>query len=598
MFVGVAGRALDPALRSRFADACRRHPRASKWHHSIQSSDNFVLLADSVERLPPGPAGAGSEHVVAISGAPVGSTPPYAPGKGSDVLATPSGFDGPFVGVAIRKQPGSVWLVRDKHGFRTLLYRVENGRIWFSDDAGLLAALLGGVRARGYALAEWCHFGVCLAPRSMFDVVGALGPGERLSFNPETGAVSVDRYFRIEDLVDKDYYREVSSRSVPDLEAELERRLERSVRSFRAGRERVEILLSGGVDSSLLSAVAARHGAVRTLTVQIMSPPLMPELDHAKAVAAHLGLPNEVVEFSATDFRAQLVDTVFAQGTPVLLENGLALNKLARDGHIAPGQRFLDGEGADALFAGSTSLFRYDYALLKLASVSFSPPGAWAGRLGYLRRSAERLGITTWAPWEPYGLHEILGSGRLGTEHLQAQLLERYGFIDDPVERSMCALMLGEFFMALRPCFHRLEAAGRVAGADVCLPFLTEDLMRFAFNLPLRYKLHTGRLLKMPETKWLLKRIAAKHVPPRVVYRPKDGFEVPGAQWLGDWPAAWIADSWLAEHLGLDRDSLKWWLETNRLSRDRFYLTSMEVWGRLFERGQALDEVRTQWLAS
>jgi asparagine synthase (glutamine-hydrolysing) len=112
-------------------------------------------------------------------------------------------------------------------------------------------------------------------------------------------------------------------------------------------------------------------------------------------------------------------------------------------------------------------------------------------------------------------------------------------------------LLAGDFRVQLADdILTKVDVASMAASLEVRAPFLDQRVVEEAWVLPDRMKLHWG------QRKWLLKRLAARWVPPEVVYRPKMGFAIPLVYWwrgeLGDWlellmqDSVAVAEGWIA----------------------------------------------------
>lgn len=77
-------------------------------------------------------------------------------------------------------------------------------------------------------------------------------------------------------------------------------------------------------------------------------------------------------------------------------------------------------------------------------------------------------------------------------------------------------------------CLLKVDRMSMACSLEARVPFLDHELVELAFRIPGELKVRTGR------SKYLLKRIAARHVPPGCVYRPKEGFSSPVKTWLND----------------------------------------------------------------
>jgi asparagine synthase (glutamine-hydrolysing) len=167
--------------------------------------------------------------------------------------------------------------------------------------------------------------------------------------------------------------------------------------------------------------------------------------------------------------------------------------------------------------------------------------------------------------------HDLVGCRTAGSQHrTEASVVQRILYEDFQVQ-------LTDDYLT------KVDVASMAASLEVRAPFLDQKVIEKAWVLPDRTKLHWG------ERKWLLKRIAARWVPPAVVYRPKMGFALPLVHWwrveLGAWLEELLKES-VAEAEGWIRvEPVRRMLSRHRQGEDhqtRLWLVLwLELWFRL-----------------
>lgn len=220
-------------------------------------------------------------------------------------------LDGRFVAVAHDADAGTVSLIADRLGHRFLFWAVVDGMLVWSTMLGSLIAVPGfEPRIDSRAVREFAHFGHLLKDRTWFVGVEAVSPGTVLTFDLRTGRVSRRRYWWWDELRRLD--------SPPD-EAEAARELARlfreAVEARCAGRGRLGVYLSGGLDSrAVIGALAGRpvkalsFGVRDCLDVQI-----------AERVCERLAIPLATYELTAANWLAPRVPAVWRTGGMVNL---------------------------------------------------------------------------------------------------------------------------------------------------------------------------------------------------------------------------------------------------------------------------------------
>lgn len=447
---------------------------------------------------------------------------------GHDVF---SRLDGMF-GIAIWDTRRRVLVMgRDRFGEKPLFYCVDQGRLLFASELKSLLQVPGfepdiaPEAVRGYVC-----FGYVPSPGSIFQGVNKLPPGHYLEY--AAGKASVHGYYRLSHVGRP----RLSER---DAEEELARLLEESVASRLVSDVPFGAFLSGGLDSSVVVALMARHlkQPVRTFSIGFREERYN-ELSDARRVAGHVGTEHHelVVEPDAVELLHRLVwylDEPFADSSAVPT---YLVAKLARE-HV---KMVLTGDGGDEAFAGYDRYLRY----LELQSVgAFKPLAAMAagmvarvvpGSRGYrLKRIAERLrqpfpdsylsgvALTRADAAERLLGEAVRGDGGLHYAGLSQAALGVSGL--DALDRCVaidCASYLPDDILVK---LDRMAMANSLEGRA---PFLAHKLMEFAVQLPREMRVRGGR------GKHLLRKVAARWLPSDVLAKRKQGFAIPLGAWF------------------------------------------------------------------
>lgn len=153
------------------------------------------------------------------------------------------------------------------------------------------------------------------------------------------------------------------------------------------------------------------------------------------------------------------------------------------------------------------------------------------------------------------------------------QALEANRWMADDLEKNALSFQMFYMRQFLQPLLHRLDRMLMGPSVEGRVPFLENDLMKFAFNLEMRQK-SSGST-----TKHLLKQVALRYLPPEIVNRKKRGFTVPFASYITKYPDL-LNDGFVADWAGLTNKEIQSWCNGNV---DLIYrLLSIEVWGRIF----------------
>lgn len=355
--------------------------------------------------------------------------------------------------------------------------------------------------------------------------------------------------------------------------ARLRDRLEEATAACLPDGQDVGVFLSGGVDSSLVAALAARcsRRLVRTYTVNF-GLHRRNELAHAAVVAAHCGTRHRVLTFSGRQVEERFAETVSRMDCPV--GEGLTVpNLLLAEAAAADGLRvILNGEGGDPNFGGPKNLPMLAFELHRSDLDPLARARAYVQAHGHCYDDLPRL----LAP----GTHEALRDEppveAVVVPYLQS---ERFRYF---LNRLMFAnlRLKGPGYMLAKVEF--LTAARGIQGR---YPLFDRSIVECAYRIPPWFKL-AGTV-----EKYLLKQAVEDLLPRSILDRPKSGMRMPLRHWLSG-PISRLADRLLLDARGRSRgifrlDTISSWLRGEGLlwpdhGRRLWLVLTLEAWLRAF----------------
>ena len=419
---------------------------------------------------------------------------------------------------------GDLYLFRDRLGVLPLYYTLDDHRLAFgSEIKALLPVLDGPPTLDREQLAPYLMRRAVPAPRTLLAGVHKLPPGHYLKVSRD-GSTSLVRYWSLPEPGDQ---LSVSAEAAVDL---LDAELDNAVRSALVADVPIGSYLSGGVDSSLIVALASRHvpsGSLNTFCASF-GDPRFDETAHAATVSRAFDTRHHVVEVGADDFIDLWPALTRNRDAPISEPADIAVFKLAEAArqHV---KVVLSGEGSDELFGGYPK-YRFIGATAGLGHV---PGAAWASataerwlpagqvkprialRAQTGRTNAERL-ISWFAPFTWYEAQRLLGAD-------VRPLPDAAGMGRDAID-SMARLDLGAWLPD--NLLERGDRMSMAASLELRPPFMDHRLVELAMRMPSAVKVRGS------ETKWLVKQVAARHLPLEIVQRPKVGFRVPLDVWF------------------------------------------------------------------
>ncbi|MBI3298105.1 MAG: asparagine synthase (glutamine-hydrolyzing) [Elusimicrobia bacterium] len=423
-------------------------------------------------------------------------------------------------------------LARDPLGVKPLYYHFDGTRLSFASELRALTALLPRVELDPAGVMDYLSYGFVHAPRTVLAAALKLPPGHRLVLNAH--GLRVEAFWEIPRRPpwEAHHHHAGTDPSLPEAEAEVETRLIGAVRGQLLSDVPVGAFLSGGLDSSLITALMARAaGKVKTFSIGFSGARAgLDESMHARTAARYLGTDHHELILPA-DVLSRLEDLSAALDEPIADSAILPTLLLARFARKEV-KVVLTGEGADELFAGYG---RYKAAYLS-EQVSRLP--GW-GR-GLAAAVARRLGKGPLFHALP---HEDLAAWARANAHttpeqadplLTAEFKRRAGrgdafewLKDWEGPHSLSAAQSFDLRTVLGDCLlMKADKATMCAGLEARVPFLDRRLVEYALHLPASAKI---RRLK---GKFILRRIAAKYLPKPLVWRRKHGFIVPWEEWV------------------------------------------------------------------
>jgi asparagine synthase (glutamine-hydrolysing) len=508
--------------------------------------------------------------------------------QGASILPRLNGIFA-FALLDLRKK--QLLLVRDQFGVKPLYYAEDAERFYFASE--VKSILAAGLPAEFEPLAalDLTFTGWTTDERTLLRGIRRLPPGSFLRYDLTSGKSTVEKWYRpAPDWLRAEALGKDQSAWTREVRQSLELAVERQLMSDVP----VGSFCSGGVDSSLVSAIAARRKTdIMLFNVACPDAPEVDEGPWAQKVAKHLGLDLETFVLTRQVFRESLVHAVNVTEYPLSFLNTVPLYLLSRLARNKGVKVLLSGEGADECFGGYINQFR-PLALRHVARSAGTVGQRVLERgIAHVTRVAERLGMT-WQSERGLGMHQAL-TGGLRNLPIRAHAKNAYERFPDPLDRALGEELLYQLQAYLLPILHRTDRASMAASVEARVPFLDPELVGLVLAMPPVMKIGARKL--RPIGKALLKTVALDYLPAEVVHRPKMGFTVPSSYYLGPWPSAWIRDGFVSEAFSLDPAQLRAWI-TQQTSQSAAWMLTLEIWGQLFVRRRCVNQVQSEFLSA
>lgn len=528
---GSAERVLDDARRDAVIRAMHERSGGAVTQLSVSGATGWHCGRDGILAVR-------DDVLVAVDGVPsvIGSigtsgiAPRFGPADwcslGKDLLPA---LDGGFALAAFDSASRELVLARDRFGVRPLFWASKDGLVYAASEVKILAAAGIELRVSAEALREVLACRWLVRDRSLFDAVRQVPAASCLVSGPGVEP-SMRRYWQLQFTPEPSgpdalhHYRD-----------EARGAMRSAILEISGERQVVGVLLSGGVDSSVIAG-AAREVAGRVVGFAGRLPgDSNQELDRALFVARHLGIECRVVDIRPPDFDGDLRSLVRRMEEPPRHPNNFLLEQLFRR---AAGEvdLVLEGDGAEMLFgladAARVGQFRAKHDVVRHLPQAWRAAGArvlrhfdgsWATRLSK---------VLAWDPITYAAMLDAVGYSRAVRRTLDGAMagiapgflpLEYFSRSEDFSD----ALQAYQLYTFAAVSLVRHDRLAQPFGLSSESPFLRAPMIDLACRMPRELRYLDG-------SKPVLKALCDLYLPAEVSRWPKLGFPVPWQAWLRD----------------------------------------------------------------
>lgn len=489
-----------------------------------------------------------------------------------------------------RKQ---LFLARDRIGIKPLFYaQLEKGMVFASEIKAILKHPAVDRAINPAAVDSYLELGYVKGPGTIFRNIYALSPGCWLQY--QGNKLEVDQYWKL------DFYQPMLEGNEDDLIEQLDYQLNDAVKSHLVADVSVGAFLSGGMDSSLVAAVAQKHTEKPIHTFTIAFSGGGDERAFATTVAEHIG-SNHHENLVTPDIIKKLPHLIKHLEQPFFDNSALPtflVSQYARE----KVKVVLSGDGGDETFAG------YDWTRFALAipdlPLKWSPAGwSWAYKTGvsgllrklaydighsgnsrYLRRTTVSKELRQWLytsefyqqiPNEcPTDIEKILQTAPVRDER------DRFIYAD------LCVYLPEDVLF-------KVDRMSMANSLEVRVPLLDQHFLTWVLRLPFGFRYRQGY------GKYLLRKLAARYLPPIILKPRKQGFTVPMGRWLRGALLDPVMKFFKSENF-IERGIVKPQAALKMLNMHRsnryelghriWSLIVLEVWARVWLDGQDTEE--------
>lgn len=436
-------------------------------------------------------------------------------------------FIGMFAAAIFDNKLKKLYLLRDIAGEKPLyFFKSEDVFLFSSELQALFKCPLVDKKISIFNLTHYFHYRVSPSSNTLIENIHKVNPGSILEINTDNLSLKSNYFYKLPDN------SESINLDQQEQENELEKLLLSSVENQLRADVPVAVLLSGGVDSSLIASFAAQKlNKVSTFTVSFPNNPQHDESAHAKKISNYLGTNHEVVnaQSPSIDLLQKLVSTY---DDPIadssMIPTFMISEVISKQFKVA-----LGGDGADELFGGYHLYSR----LPKILNLNKLTPN-FVGEL-----------IKDICNFLPYGVKGINYLTLLSTDLYENPTAPRfsinknnsYKLINKSFQNKYQNRISNQNFsfisdLAMRYDFQnylpgdiliKVDRASMAHGLEIRSPFLDRRVVDFAFG-----KLSLDAKVSGNQKKIILKNILKRRIPINFNYYRKQGFSVPMNKWL------------------------------------------------------------------
>lgn len=482
-------------------------------------------------------------------------------------------------------------LARDRYGIKPLLYLADEDKFIFASEMKSLLAY-GISKEIDYAsLLLYLQLNYVPAPHSMFKAVKKLLPGHYLKV--QRGGYTVHRYYEIPVLPPQ----ESPALSYAEAQVTLKSLLETAVQRRLVADVPLGTFLSGGIDSSIITALASKHKpGLHTFSIGFRDNKFFDETHYAQRVAQKLNTHHTVFSLTLQDLYAHVHNILDYIDEPFADSSAIAVYVLSKETrrHATVA---LSGDGADELFGGYNKHAAFLRSLhpgwreKTVATLGFlwrhlpqSRHGRIANTIRQLNRFSKGMAVPPadrywqWAAFTDAGeaFQLIHAKSRAELVHDEANARVQAFSHLIPQQASINDMLLADMKLVLaNDMLTKVDQMSMANGLEVRVPFLDVEVVNFAFSLPGEFKInHHMR-------KRILQDAFRDELPAELYNRPKKGFEIPVLQWLRTEMKSLIEEDLLHRDL-IEQQGIFDFTEVEKLKRQLFSSNPEDVHARMW----------------
>lgn len=444
-------------------------------------------------------------------------------------------FIGMFAFAIYDESTDEIFLFRDRVGVKPLYYSFQRGVLYFASELKALSVFGISKEINLDAVSLYFRFGFIPHHLSIYKVVSKLEPGQLVKISRE--GIIKKKYWNLNEEI-------IEGRSENEWLSELEALLISSFRYRMVSDVPVGVFLSGGIDSSLLTAILQKHcGGIHSFNIGFEESGF-DESIYALRVGEHLGTRHTQKILRLDEAKNLLKNFYSIYDEPFADTSGIPLACIARLAKDHGVKVVLSGDGGDELFAGYNHYQKAVSLFKKFAAMPSSIRHGISKSTKFLMPASLRR-KTYWLNMEhkAYSFEELMDADS-PTEFFEAfianQSMDEIAKMMHPTamgsmgfsknDRNPLQAMMSWDFQYYLPddLLVKVDRATMFNGVECREPFLDHRLVEFAARIPTELKIKNGT------GKYLLMKLLNRYMPKEYFERPKQGFSIPIFSWFSN----------------------------------------------------------------
>jgi len=439
-------------------------------------------------------------------------------------------IDGMFAFAILDRKKKCLFLARDRAGKKPLYYTITDNSFIFASELNAIKAAIT-TETDEEAIAAYIRCGFFPSPITPYKNIYELQAGNFMYVNINTLKIIKNKYFSIDNIYSEQFHtKDISFNKAVD---RLDHLIDISIKDRLISSDlEVGVFLSGGIDSSLIAAKASKYIAkLKTFTISFDG--YYDESHLAAITAKKYKTEHKNIQISV-NLKKDIKKILTYYGKPFMDSSAIPsyyISKAAKEYLTV----VLNGDGADEIFGGYRRHILFTWNMLQkfrklIPLKKFLPkPHEKKSYYNYLYRIID-------AADKKKGLNLYLSLTIDGFEGFENQIRKSdlLTALDDKIKMIFHSrlsplsqiLQLDFEILLSSDLLEKMDIASMANSLEVRSPFLSKYLIEFAPKLPDEFK------IKRFTTKHILREVAKKYLPIKIIKQPKRGFEVPLKQWI------------------------------------------------------------------